>query len=119
MATGGGWRTEAAPGLPPLRPPLYQSLLAWVRRAVPGSGCGRRQLRRRRAAAVGRRLEALRRSAGLSAEQLAWRAGIGLDYYRRVEAGDAEAVGLLSVDLIYTVASALDTTPAELHQGLG
>lgn len=120
-AIGGDSTTETASVLPAARPPLHQSLLsllARLRRAAPRPGRGRRQLRQRRAAAVGRRLEALRRSAGLSAEQLAWRAGIGLDYYLRVEAGHPEAVSLLPVDLVYTVASALDTTPAELLQGL-
>jgi ribosome-binding protein aMBF1 (putative translation factor) len=101
------------------QPAPHQPLLDGVRRAAPRSRRGRRQLRRRRAAAVGRRLRTLRQSAGISAEQLALRAGIGLDYYLRIETGDPDTLSLLPVDLIYTMASALDTTPAQLLQGLG
>jgi hypothetical protein len=61
----------------------------------------------------------MRQSAGLSPEQLAPRAGIGLDLYLRAESGDPLAISLLDWDLVYAVTTALHSNPIELLNDLG
>lgn len=112
---------------------LLASLLAYgreVRRTVSNSGGWSAALRRlpwpwrrsrvarRRAAAFGSRLRATRERAALTQEELAWRTGIGLDFYRRLEAGDPAALSVMTVDLLWPVTDALETSPRQLFEGL-
>lgn len=71
-----------------------------------------------RAAAFGSRLQATRERARLTQEELARRAGIGLDFYRRLETGDPAALNGMTVDLLWLVTDALGTSPRELFEGL-
>ena len=90
-------------------------------RALHWLGSWRRsRAKRRRAAAVGSRLRATRERAAVTQEELASRAGIGLELYRRLESGDPTALRAFSGDdLLWSVADALGTTPEQLLQGLG
>lgn len=90
-------------------------------RAVHWLGSWRRsRARRRRAALVGSRLRTTRERSTLTQEEIARRAGIGLDFYRRLESGDPTALRAFSGDdLLWSVAEALGTTPGQLLQGLG
>lgn len=90
-----------------------------LRRLRPGLVRRRRGLRRQRAAAVGDRLRTMRQAAGLSPEQLAGRSGVRLALYLRIESGDPNAIGVLPLDLLYAMATALGSNPTELLNNLG
>lgn len=113
-SSSSGGPSGAAGAMPPDRWPGIR-----LRRFRPGFVRRRRHLRRQRATAVGDRLRTMRQSAGLSPEQLAWRSGIGLALYLRIESGDPNAIGLLPLDLLYTMATALGSNPTELLNNLG
>ena len=60
----------------------------------------------------------MREAAELTPEDLAWRAGIGLDLYRRLESGDVTALRIVTVDLLWPVTDALGSDPGQLFRGL-
>lgn len=73
---------------------------------------------RRRATSFGSRLQSTRERATLTQDEIAGRAGIGLDFYRRLECGDPAALSVMTVDLLWLIADALGITPRQLFEGL-
>lgn len=115
VTSGGRWtRCDPSGGertIPPSRPwsaALHRLPWPWRRSRVA----------RRRATAFGSRLRAMRERATLTQEELAWRSGVGLDFYRRLEIGDPAALSVMTVDLLWPVADVLGTSPRQLFEGL-
>lgn len=70
------------------------------------------------AAAYGTRLRAVRISAALTEDEVAHRAGMPVQSYRALEAGDPAALDLLSGDLLWRLTDALGTHPVAFLRGL-
>jgi len=64
----------------------------------------------------GRNLRGLREKAGLTPEDLAQKAEIGLDHLIELEEADGE--GIASIGVVLRLAGALDHRPSELVQGV-
>ena len=70
------------------------------------------------AAAYGTRLRSVRVSAALTEEEVACHAGLPVQSYRALEAGDPAALDLLSGDLLWRLTDALGSHPVTFLRGL-
>lgn len=70
-----------------------------------------------RAAVFGARLRELRTTKGMSPEEVAAAAGLGLGIYRQLESG-ASDLNSFTVDMLYDLTGALGSNPREFFKGL-